>query len=340
VLKTRADCSLKDDGERTGGSSSESQRTVMQSFSKISTAPASGILIIDKPEGLTSFAVVSKINRLLPEKKVGHCGTLDPIATGVLLICLDQATRISGQLSEQDKAYRFTIQMGVETDTLDRTGCVTRVYDGEACQEEELRSVLNGFMGRQVQEAPRFAAVRIQGRHLYEWSRKGIEMTAPKREISIHRIELLAYDWPRATLEVHCSKGTYVRQLAADIGKAMECGAHVSELRRLSSGPFRIEDAISVDALKDTIEEGCWREKLVPMSKALSHLPAVVIEDEGVLKRLRAGNLGPDWEAENRKPFGGHSKAVRIVNAEDRLEALWWPNPDAEQRRRLRVFHY
>jgi tRNA pseudouridine55 synthase len=298
-----------------------------------------GVLILDKPEGLTSFAVVNRIKKMLPKRKVGHCGTLDPFATGVLLICLHRATRIADQLSGQDKVYRFTMQLGVETDTLDRTGRVTGTYDGMACSREQFRSVLDCFRGSLMQEVPRYAAVRLNGKHLYEWSRRGIDMQPPMRKVSIHRLDLRSYEWPSATLEVHCSKGTYVRQLAADIGKRIGCGAHVSGLNRLSSGPFRLEDALTLDEFAEAVSGECWHERLIPMGKALSHLPAVVIEDEGLLRRLRTGSLGPDWEAENRAAFEGNRHAVRLVSGSHRLEALWWPNPDAEQRRRFRVFN-
>jgi tRNA pseudouridine55 synthase len=312
---------------------------IAHSFSADPSDSISGILVVDKPEGLTSFAVVRKVKEALRLEKAGHCGTLDPFATGVLVVCLNQATRIADQLSEQDKVYRFTIQLGMETDTLDRTGRVTRIYEGQARSEGELRCSLDHLMGSLTQEVPRYAAVRVQGKRLYEWSRRGIEVTRPKREIAVYRMELLAYRWPEATLEVRCSKGTYVRQLAADIGGLMGCGAHVTGLNRVASGPFRVEHAISMETLEETVERSCWRRKLVSMSEALSHLPAVRIEDQGLLGRLRVGNLDREWEAENQKRFEGCSQAVRLLSGEDQLEALWWPNPEAVQRRRrLRVF--
>ena len=303
------------------------------------TLSANGILVVNKPEGLTSFAVVNRVKRALNLRKAGHCGTLDPFATGVLVICINQATRIADQLSVHDKAYRFTVQLGVETDTLDRTGQITSVCDGEAPTQEELCSSLKQFMGNQVQDVPKYAAVRVQGKHLYEWSRRGIEMSTPEREVEIHGLKLLAYEWPRATLEVHCSKGTYVRQLAADIGRVLGCGGHVLDLCRLASGPFGIGDAISINTLEEMGASGTWQRSLIAMSSALSHLPSVRIEDEGTLKRMRVGNLDSQWESENLRRFGRHGGAVRLISGDDVLEALWWPNTTTDQQRRLRVFH-
>jgi len=299
-----------------------------------------GLLVVDKPRGFTSFDVVYRIKKCLGLKKAGHCGTLDPFATGVLLICFNHATRIVDQLADQDKIYQCTIHLGVETDTLDRTGRVVRSHEGPAPAAEDLESALSRLQGEYLQQVPRYAAVKVQGRRLYKWSRSGIDVDLPERVIHIYSMELLAYRWPEVMLTVHCSKGTYIRQLASDIGQLLECGAHVSELRRLSSGPFRIDQAISLEELTNNRPDDAkdWRSKLVSMSDALVHLPAVVVEDEGTLRRLQDGHPDPVWEAEYREQFPERKDPVRIVTGDNNLAALWWPHPEAEQRRRLRVF--
>ena len=301
------------------------------------SAAISGVLVVDKPEGMTSFAVVAKVRRLLHLKKAGHCGTLDPFATGVLLVCANQATRIVDQLLTQDKLYRFTVVFGVETDTLDRTGQVVRTFEGPARELKELENALEAFRGTYTQEVPRYAAVKVDGRRLYELSRSGIEVDLPSREVHIHSLELLTYNWPRAELQAHCGKGTYIRQLTADIGRIMGCGAHVSELRRLASGPFRVERAVSLEELEEGKENNRWLEKLLSINEALVHLPAVVVEDEGMVRRLHNGCLDPAWEGHYRAHFPDRTEPVRLLTRQERLIALWWPQPQAAQGRRLRV---
>lgn len=298
---------------------------------------AGGVLAVDKPEGPTSFAVVNRIKKRLRLRKAGHCGTLDPFATGLLLVCINQATRISDQLLDQDKVYRFRIRLGVETDTLDKTGKVTRTHDGPPPSKAQLQAAPDSFRGVLLQTVPRYAAVRVEGRRLYELSRKGMEVDRPQREICIRRLELLSYCWPDADFEVCCSKGTYVRQLAADIGDLLGCGAHVSELRRLSIGPFSIDRAVSFKDVDSGAETDRWERELISMNDALAHLPFVLVEDGTVLKRVQDGQISPGWEAVQKERFSGCNSPVRILGKDDRLVALWWPFPETPSQRRLRV---
>lgn len=315
----------------TGGNPS------LSDFAMRETEP-SGLLVLDKPEGMTSSTLVTRVKRLLGLRKAGHCGTLDPFATGVLLVCVNQATRFAEQLTGQAKVYRFTAHLGIETDTLDRTGRVVRTCDDVAPSERELLEAMRLHQGTQVQEVPRYAAVKVQGKRLYELARKGIDVEPPRREVHIDRFDLIAYRYPEVVLETKCSKGTYVRQLAADLGRRLGCGAHVMHLRRLACGPFGLERASSLEQLHDGASDGSWLTKLVPMADALSHLPALTIEDGQVLSRLRYGQLDADWEAEHSGRFSRGGGPVRIVTADGRLAALWWPWPESEHQRRLRVF--
>lgn len=300
----------------------------------------SGILVVDKPEGMTSFAVVKQIERQLPLEKAGHCGTLDPFATGVLLICVNQATRISDQLSLQSKRYVAALRLGIETDTLDRCGHIVRRYEGEPVTIESLKAALEPFRGMYRQQVPRYSAVHVDGRRLYEYARKGIEIDAPAREVNIHNLELTAFEWPLATLDVCCSKGTYIRQLGMDIGQYLGCGAHLSELRRLESGSFRIEQAMTLDDLRELKDLERLRQRIVPMSEALDHLTRVVMEDGRQLKRLQEGSLDSAWEAAARKACPQRSAPVQILDGRGDLRALWWPDLQGEQGRRLRVFKH
>jgi tRNA pseudouridine55 synthase len=299
-----------------------------------------GILVLDKPEGITSFGVVSRVKRLLRVEKVGHCGTLDPFATGVLVVCLNQATRIAELFLDQNKTYRFTIYFGKETDTLDRTGQVTREYEGPPLSEEKILNALKPFRGSYVQRVPLYAAVRVKGRRLYEWARSGEKVDLPEREVSVHSLELHAFQWPEAVLEVHCSKGAYVRQLAADIGSVLGCGAHVSRLRRLASGPFHLDRALSLEELGEACIDGSLGERIIALNDALTHLPAFVIEEKEVLKKLQDGHLDSSWENRCHANLPAHKGPFRLVDGANELIALWQPHPVPGQSRRLRLFRW
>jgi tRNA pseudouridine55 synthase len=299
----------------------------------------SGVLLIDKPPGMTSFAAVAQVRKRLHLAKVGHCGTLDPFATGLLILCLNQATRMADQLLVQDKTYRCTLHLGVETDTLDHTGKVLSRHPGTPSAEEDVHRVLTNFRGSHLQQVPKYAAVKVQGRRLYAWTRDGVEVESPQREVHIHRLDLLSYQWPEAHLEVHCSKGTYIRQLASDIGKALGCGAHLSQLRRLASGRFGIHEAIHLADLEAFKDNSLWRAKLISLNSALNHLPAITVTDPHVLAALQDGHLDPVWEVQHHRDFhADRLGAVRLVGEHDQLLALWWPQA-LEGKRRLRVFH-
>jgi tRNA pseudouridine55 synthase len=295
-----------------------------------------GILVVDKPEGLTSAWAAARVKKALRPRKIGHTGTLDPFATGVLVLCLDEATRVADQIINLEKVYRAILRFGAETDTLDRTGTVIRTSD-LLFSKDELSDVLSSFQGECVQKVPRFSAVKVAGRRLYELSRKGIEVEQPEREICIHSIALHDFAWPEATIEVRCSKGTYIRQLACDIGQKLGSAAHLSALRRISVGPFQVDQALSMDDLS-SVE--CIVGRIIPPSEALSHLPCAVIAEQRILERLRNGHLDHEWEEKQISTFSSYAGAVRIVTESNRLAALWWPNSVEPGSRRLRVFPF
>ncbi|HAA01796.1 MAG TPA: tRNA pseudouridine(55) synthase TruB [Syntrophobacteraceae bacterium] len=297
-----------------------------------------GVLLLDKPPGITSFAAVARVRKLLHVDKVGHCGTLDPFATGLLLICINHATRIVDQLLVQDKVYRCRVRLGMETDTLDHTGAVTSEYQGGPLGESDLCGALQSFCGTYVQAVPGYSAVRVNGRRLHQWTRQGVKVEVPTREVGIHNIELLSYEWPEADLEVHCSKGTYIRQLAADIGRLLGCGAHLTELRRLASGLFHLDRAVRMDQLEHVRDAQTWPPALIPLNEALDHLPALVVGDERALGGLSHGHLDASWEAVLSQTLTSHGPGpVRLVRPDRKLVALWWPSAGHGERR-LRVF--
>jgi tRNA pseudouridine55 synthase len=242
----------------------------------------------------------------------------------------------------QDKIYRFTARFGTETDTLDKTGKVVATRDVPGTSETELRNALTPFLGGYVQKVPRFAAVRVGGRRLYELSRKGVEVDRPEREVHIRSLELCGMEWPEATFEMHCSKGTYVRQLASDIGDRLGCGAHVRELRRIAAGSFHIDQAVRLEEIREkaAFDRQSLLDRILPMTDALAHLAALRIENEQAMARLRNGQLEPDLENELRDRFGGQDEAVRLIVGDNRLAALWWPKAVEDGSRRLRVFAF
>ena len=209
-----------------------------------------GILLVDKPATWTSFDVVNFVRARFNIPKVGHCGTLDPAATGLLVLVLGKFTRISNSLSGVDKVYSGSLRLGVETDSQDMDGNIIRECDCSHITEEALRETVNSFMGKSMQVPPMVSALKKDGKKLYELARAGVEVEREPRPIEIYDIKTTRVELPECDFTVHCSKGTYVRTIASDIGKKLGCGAALSALRRTQAGKFSIADAVTVDTLK------------------------------------------------------------------------------------------
>jgi tRNA pseudouridine55 synthase len=248
---------------------------------------ASGLLLADKGPGVTSFQVVAHLRRVLRVPKVGHGGTLDPMATGVLPILLGSATRLTPYVQGQDKEYVTTVRLGVTTDTLDATGRVTAERPVPALDGETIRGVLSRFRGEIDQVPPMFSALHVGGRRLHELARAGVEVAREPRRVRIEALDLLEWAPPRLVLRIVCGKGTYVRSLAADIGEALACGAHVEALSRTRLGPFRLDDAVPWDVIRDG-DAGQFLARVLPPDRAVPHLPAAML-DEGAGRRLTHG---------------------------------------------------
>jgi len=208
--------------------------------------PLAGVLLIDKPVGPTSFRIVQQVRRALKIKKVGHAGTLDPFASGLLIVCVGRpATRLVSSLMEGEKEYEATLQLGVETDTQDLTGQVIAEKLVGEIDRDRVRDCLTQFIGEQLQTPPQYSALKHKGKPLYYYARKGIKVTKEPRKIQIREIELLSLDQNSMQIRVVFSKGTYIRTLSADIGRSLGCGAHLTGLRRLRSGRFTVEDGLN-----------------------------------------------------------------------------------------------
>lgn len=209
-----------------------------------------GIIVIDKPEGITSFDVVKKVRSLTGSKKVGHTGTLDPLATGVLPVCIGKATKAVNYLIKDNKEYIAEIKLGEVTDTYDREGQILETKEVN-CSTEAVISVINSFKGKIMQAPPKYSALKIQGKKMYELARKGIEFEIPKRPVEIYNIDILDITLPYIKIKVLCSKGTYIRSLAYDIGEKLGVGAHIYNLRRTCSGNFNIETSTKLESLNN-----------------------------------------------------------------------------------------
>ncbi len=249
-----------------------------------------GIFVIDKAEGMTSHDVVARVRRLARQKRVGHAGTLDPAATGVLPVLLGQATRIAEYLSESGKAYRATIRFGIETTTYDREGEVTREAPVAGLTLERIAAALPGFLGEQEQLPPIYSAIKRGGRPLYALARAGEAVEVEPRHIRIDELRIVAWESPDLTLDVECGKGTYIRSLAYDLGQRLGPGAHLAALRRTRSGPFTLAQAITLEELEAALEPQVWREHLFAADEALLDWRALIL-GEASEGRMRNGQL-------------------------------------------------
>jgi tRNA pseudouridine55 synthase len=289
-----------------------------------------GIVVIDKPTGQTSFGVVREVRGLLGARKAGHTGTLDPLASGVLPVCIDEATKLVQFFSEDDKEYRATVQFGIETDTLDLEGKVLAVAPVRV-GEEEIVEALSGFRGTQEQIPPRYSAVKVQGKPLYRWTRGGIPMEPPGRTVTVHRLELVRFDPPYGVFSIHCSKGTYVRSLCADLGRKLGCGATVSALRRTRCGRFSERDALSLQGLGQAEKRRLLEERLITLEEALEGMPSFVVDGE-TAKRIRNGR--PPSEESLKKqvlPSLERGNLIQFLSEENRVVAIgkFQASPDA-----------
>lgn len=240
-----------------------------------------GILNLNKPYGLTSHACVDAVRKMVPGVKVGHAGTLDPAATGVLPICLGRATRIAEFLMDHTKGYRAGVQLGITTETDDAQGKILQELPVPELKWEDLQIILKGLTGFQEQVPPAYSAVKHRGRPLYYWTRRGEPVQGKSRTIMIYKLELLEYNLsggPHFTLEVECSRGTYIRTLAAEIGRRVGCGAHLWSLVRSFVGCFSVENASTLEQLKAAALQGDLKHYLIPMDRALQHLPALILD--------------------------------------------------------------
>lgn len=279
-----------------------------------------GVLIVHKEAGWTSHDVVAKVRRLLGEPKVGHAGTLDPNATGVLPILVGRATRIAEYLLDWDKEYRAVLRLGETTDTQDASGRVLTKCDPSRVDEDEIRMAVAQFRGVQRQVPPMYSAVKIGGQPLYKAARTGKIIERGERSVIIHDLEILGIDGPDVTLRVVCSKGTYVRTLCADIGQFLGVGGHLSALERRRVGSLSIDQAMTIDQMAGHLAMGTLQHQFLSLDHLLSQLPAVVVNAEQAQRVAHGNPVSP--AGINRLPASPHPVFVRVKNEAGQLLAI------------------
>ncbi|HEX5937346.1 MAG TPA: tRNA pseudouridine(55) synthase TruB [Actinomycetota bacterium] len=265
----------------------------------MTAAGPEGLLLVDKPGGITSHDVVDVVRRRLGTKKVGHAGTLDPMATGLLLIGIGRATRLLRFFGDLPKTYEGTLRLGVETTTLDADGDVVRESPVDA-DEVAVRAAMEALVGESLQRPPAHSALKVGGRKLYEAARAGEQLEAEPRPIRVDAFDLLSFVPPDAAFRITCSSGTYVRVLAADVGEAVGCGAHLVALRRSAIGPFRADDAVPPEGPGDPL----------PVQAAVGHLPRLDLEHEEAVAASHGRPLGPAGIA---GPYGVFAPDGRLI---------------------------
>ncbi|OPX20119.1 MAG: tRNA pseudouridine(55) synthase TruB [Desulfobacca sp. 4484_104] len=274
-----------------------------------------GIIVIDKPAGISSFGVVKAVRRILKVKKIGHLGTLDPFATGVLPLCLNEATKLVPFLIEEPKTYQATLWLGAETDTQDLGGKIIKEC-ADLPAVDNIVPVIKSFAGEQWQVPPMYSALRYQGQRLYHLGRQGLSLEVNPRRITIYRLEIDDISPPEVTFTVTCSKGTYIRTLAADIGRQLGCGAYLRALRRLQVGAFSLSQALALPEPDDPqAPEKLW-SYLIPLADALPNWPTVAISDQEA-KRLRQGQNLQNWPGQaayQGRPLG---ERVRVLQGRE-----------------------
>jgi tRNA pseudouridine55 synthase len=283
-----------------------------------------GLIIVDKPVGPTSHQIVNIIRRGTGVRKVGHAGTLDPRASGVLVLCLGAATRLSEYLSTSDKRYQATIRFGTSTRTYDSEGEVTK-ESGTIPSRRQIEAVLPQFMGEISQVPPPYSAIKVKGKKAYELAREGEDPDLEPREVTIIDLRLLNYEPPELSLEIECSAGTYIRSLAHDLGELLSSGAHLAELRRVKAGPFTIEDAVPLPKLEVGFMVDKWERYVLPAADALPEFPVVQLSPEE-LDLVRNGHripAGPDSSGLARAISPDGELAAILEAVED--EGQWHP---------------
>lgn len=286
-----------------------------------------GIIIIDKPMGRTSHDMVYVMRKMTGIKKVGHTGTLDPEATGVLPVCIGSATKVADMLTLSDKCYRAELVLGMTTDTQDADGEVLTECAVD-CTEDEIRSAIMSFVGEIEQVPPMYSAIKQNGKKLYELARQGIEVERKKRKVTINSIDILKIDGERVTIDVSCSKGTYIRTLCEDIGLKLHVGAYMNTLRRTKTGPFTIADSYTLKELEVLKEKGQLENVLISVDRIFEEYPKIMLNPKQVKSITNGVQMSyKGIEGQSYRLYDENGKFLCISKIQDgklRLEKAFW----------------
>jgi tRNA pseudouridine55 synthase len=291
----------------------------------------SGILNINKPPGLTSHDVVARVRKLAQQRKVGHAGTLDPMATGVLLVCLGTATRLIEYMVPHRKQYRATIQFGTTTDTLDADGKIVEQRDASDLTVSRLQQILPAFLGDIQQHPPIYSAIKQNGQPLYKLARAGKPVETKLRPVTIYALDWVLWQPPNLTLNVSCSSGTYIRSLARDLGEAAQTGAHLIELSRTASGDWSLEQAVSLDTLSEAVAQNAaaaWKNHLYLPERAVTHLPTLHLTEAMAQQAIYGQQITVDADFSGHNILRAYDPAGNFLAILTRIQPddkLWQP---------------
>ena len=278
-----------------------------------------GFLNIKKPRGLSSREVVNHVQRIIRPTKVGHSGTLDPMATGVLVLCVGAATRLTDLVHRHPKSYRATFRFGARSDTDDATGNVEKSAVTEPVSRQRLQAALNPFVGDIEQRPPVFSAVHIGGKRAYRLARKGHDLEIPPRRVVVHSIEVVEYSFPELVLNIECGSGTYIRSIGRDLGEVLSCGAIMTALTRTWVGPFDLADSVDLESL---VDESSMRQAIQPPTRVVSGFPSITCSqvERDHLRHGRRIPVNDAWDI----PHDGQTatNAIPVVTADDKLVCL------------------
>jgi tRNA pseudouridine55 synthase len=305
------------------------------------TNETNGILIVDKPQDITSARVISRIKRISGINKIGHTGTLDPMATGIMICTINRATRLSRFFLSSPKKYTAVLKLGVETDTLDATGCIVATHQIDMVSEQAVVDACKQFEGEIFQTPPAYSALKHNGVPLYKYARNGTPVIKPPRKVIISYIKIIDINLPEIRFETQCSSGTYIRSLCADIGNALGCGGHMKELKRIGCGGFDIHDAIPLADIESHQTLESINNRVIPMSDALSEMTAYVA-DNGLMEKIKDGknisltDIRMNIQADER---GADSPFIKIIDNNNQLLAVVSPDAETDRYNYCCVFH-
>lgn len=294
-----------------------------------------GIIIVHKEKDYTSHDVVAKLRGICGQKKIGHTGTLDPEATGVLPVCLGSGTKLCDMLTDKDKEYVAVLRLGVVTDTQDMTGCVLAEHTVEV-DEEQVREAVLSFQGSYLQTPPMYSALKVNGKKLYELAREGKEVERQAREVQIDRIEILEMQLPLVKLRVACSKGTYIRTLCADIGEKLGCGGVMESLTRTRVGGFTLEKAMTLGQLQELKDRGRLLEAVAPVESVFSGCPVLHVRRD--LERLLDNGNPLTVEQTQEKEQYAPGRWVRFCWPDDRFAGIYAYDPARGRYQPVKMF--